>query len=245
MKTIRLLILSILLLSMPLSCSKQVKQEEAYNPERYLSRADELINNKEYEEARKLLFELKNRDQTRNYAPLAQLKIADSYIRDGDYDAGIEEFRKFIEQYPDSQYASQAQYQIAMAYFNQIEAPDKGAGAAQKALEEFQKLKVLYPRNPYREVIDIRIEKSKNTIADYEFIVGHFYFKKDSFRAALGRFEGLLKRFPDYKRADETLYLIGLSYKGLKELDKARDAFKELIQRFPNSPFTEKAKKEL
>lgn len=244
MKTLWLLIL---LLSVPFSfsCSKQVKQEMAYNPELYLSRADELINSQEYEEARKLLFELKNRDQSRKYAPLAQLKIADSYIRDGDYDAGIEEYRKFIEQYHDSQYASQAQYQIAMAYFNQIEAPDKGAGAAQKALEEFQRLKRLYPRNPYREVIDIRIEKSKNTIADYEFIVGRFYFKKDSYRAALGRFEGLLRRFPDYKKADETLYLIGLSYKGLKELDKAKDVFKELIQRFPNSPFIEKAKKEL
>ncbi len=227
------------------SCSKEVKKEEAYNPDRYLARADELINNKDYEDARKLLFELKNRDQTRKYAPLAQLRIADSYIKDGDFDAGAEEYRKFIEQYPDNQYASHAQYQIAMAYFNQIEAPDKGAGAAKKALREFERLKELYPRNPYREVIDIRIEKSRNTIAESEFLVGHFYFKKESYSAALGRFEGLLRSFPDYKRADETLYFIGLSYRGLKNQQKATEVFRELINRFPQSPFSQKAQKEI
>lgn len=228
-----------------MSCSKGAKKELPYNPEAYLKRADELINDKDYEEGRKLLFELKNRDQTKQYAPLAQLKIADSYIKDGDYDLGAEEYRKFIEQYPDSPYASHAQYQIAMAYYNQIEAPDKGAGAAQKALKEFRRLKELYPRNPYREVIDIRIEKTTNTLADSEFLIGNFYFKKESYKAALGRFEGLLNKYPNYKNADQTLFLIGLSYKGLKEFDKAKSVFRELIEKYPDSKFSERAKKEL
>ncbi|MCX8069023.1 MAG: outer membrane protein assembly factor BamD [Thermodesulfovibrionales bacterium] len=244
MKKIHYIFICLILL-IPIGCSKETKKEIPYNPEAYLKKADELISNKDYEEARKLLFELKNRDQTKQYAPLAQLKIADSYIKDGDYDLGAEEYRKFIEQYPDSPYASHAQYQIAMAYFNQIEAPDKGAGAAQKALKEFQRLKELYPRNPYREVIDIRIEKTINTLADSEFIIGNFYFKKESYRAALGRFEGLLKKYPNYKNADQTLYLIGLSYKNLKERDKARAIFKELIEKYPESKFSERAKKEL
>lgn len=244
-KKIGYLFFILLVLLFVFSCSKVVKQEIPYNPESYITRADKLISDKDYEEARKLLFEVKNRDQSRKYAPIAQLKIADSYIRDGDYDAGIEEYRKFIEHYPDSQYAVDAQYQIAMAYFNQIEAPDRGAGVAQKALKEFQRLKEQYPRNPYREVVDIRIEKSINVIADYEFIVGHFYFKKESYKAALGRFENLLKRFPDYKKADETLYYIGLSYKGLKDSEKAKAVFRELIDRYPKSPLSEKAKKEI
>lgn len=244
-RKVSVFVIAVFLVILPLACSKQTKKEEPYDPERYLKRADELINNKDYEEARKLLFELKNRDQTKRYAPIAQLKIADSYVRDGDYDAGIEEYRKFIEHYPDNQYASYAQYQIAMAYFNQIEAPDRGAGAAKKALAEFERLKQLYPRNPFREVIDIRIEKARDTIAESEFLVGLFYYKKGSYNAALGRFQGLLRQFPEYKRADETLYLIGMSYKGLKDREKAVEAFKGLIDRFPNSPFSQKAKKEL
>lgn len=227
------------------SCSKEVKKEIPYNAETYIANADKLISEKDYEEARKLLFEVKNRDQSKKYAPIAHLKIADSYIRDGDYDTGIEEYRKFIEHYPDSQYAVDAQYQIAMAYFNQIEAPDRGAGAAQKALKEFQRLKELYPRNPYKEIVDIRIDKCRGVIAEYEFIVGKFYFKKESYQAALGRFENLLKRFPDFKKADETLYYIGLSYKGLKDIDKAKAIFRELVEKYPKSILSEKAKKEI
>jgi len=247
MKMTRLLVIIILFIILValLSCGKDAKKGIPYNPEAYLKRADKLINDKDYEEARKLLFELKNRDQTKQYAPIAQLKIADSYIRDGDYNLGAEEYRKFIEQYPDNPYASHAQYQIAMAYFNQIEAPDKGAGAAQKALREFQRLKELYPRNPYREVINIRIEKTLNTLAESEFMIGEFYFKKGSYIAAIGRFEGLLAKYPNYKNTDQTLYLLGISYKSLKKIEKAKTIFKELIQRFPDSRFTERAKKEI
>jgi outer membrane protein assembly factor BamD len=228
------------------SCGgKTVKKEEAFDAEKYMAKADKLIDDKEFEEARKTLLEVKNRDISKNYAPLAQLKTADSYVREGEPDIGIEEYKRFIDLYPDNKYASYAQYQIAMAYFTQIESPDRGSGAAQKALQEFLKLKETYPRNPYREAVDLRIEKCRNVIADGEFLVGRFYYKKDSYDAALNRLEGLLRQFPNYKRADETLLLIGRSYKALKKQDKAKEIFKKLIEQYPNSKFVPEAKKEL
>jgi outer membrane protein assembly factor BamD len=224
---------------------KAVKKEEGFDPVKYLSRADTLINDKEYEEARKVLLEVKNRDNTKKYAPQAQLKIAESYIKDGDIDIGIEEYRKFMELYPDNQYASYAQYQIGMAYFSQIESPDRGSGAAHKALQEFMRLKELYPRNPYREVLELRIEKCKNIIADGEFMVGEFYYKKESYNAAINRLEGLFKQFPDYKRGDEALILLAKAYKAAGINDKARDTFNKLIEKYPSSRFVSEAKKEL
>ncbi len=228
------------------SCGgKVVKKEEDFDPERYLSKADILINDKEYEEARKILLEVKNRETAKKYAPQAQLKIAESYIRDGDIDIGIEEYRKFIELYPDNQYASYAQYQIGMAYFSQIESPDRGSGAAQKALQEFMRLKELYPRNPYREVLELRIEKCRNIIADGELMVGEFYYKKESYNAAINRLEGLLKQFPEYKRGDEALFLLAKAYKLAKIDEKAKEAFNKLIEKYPSSKFAPEAKKEL
>ncbi|MBI3592989.1 MAG: outer membrane protein assembly factor BamD [Nitrospirae bacterium] len=222
---------------------KGLKGDEAFDPEKYLSKADKLLGDKEYEEARKILLEVKNRDTTKKYAPLAQLRIADSYIKDNDIDPGIEEYRKFLEMYPDNQHASYAQYQIAMAYFTQIESPDRGSGAARKALQEFIRLKELFPRNPYREIIALRIEKCLNVIADGEFIVGEFYYKKGSYSAAVARLEGLLKQFPEYKRGDETLLLLGKAYKGLKMEEKAKEAFRKLIERYPSSRLVPEARK--
>ncbi|MBZ0155598.1 MAG: outer membrane protein assembly factor BamD [Alphaproteobacteria bacterium] len=222
-----------------------VKKEEVYDSERYLQRADTLIADKEYDEARKVLLEVKNRDVTKQYAPLAQLKIAESYIRDADLEPGIEEYRKFLDQYPTNQNASYAQYQIAMAYFSQIESSDRGLGAARKALQEFIRLKELFPRNPYREVVELRIEKCRNVIADGEFLVGEYYYKKESYTAAVLRLENLLRQFPDYRRADEALLLLGKAYKALKKNDKAKEAFGKLIEKYPSSKLVSEARKRL
>lgn len=224
---------------------KQVKKDEDFEPEKFLARAAKLADDKDYDEARKVLLEVKNRDLTKKYAPAAQLRIADTYIKDGDPDHGIEEYKKFLDLYPDNRLASYAQYQIAMAYFSQIEAADRGLGAAQKALQEFTRLKETYPRNPYREIVGLRIDKCNKVIADGEFLVGSFYYNKESYEAARRRFEGLLKQFPAYEGMDETLLLLGKSYEALKMKDKARETFKTLIDKYPASKFAKEAGKEV
>jgi outer membrane protein assembly factor BamD len=235
-----------LLVFLVVSCStKAVKPDEAFDAEKSLATGTELIEKKEYDGARKVLLEVKNRDLTKKYAPLAQLKIADSYIKEEEYDSGVEEYRKFLEIYPDHKNASYAQYQIAMAYFVQIESPERGYGGAAKALVEFEKLKRMFPRNPYREVIELRIEKCKNTMADYEFLVAEFYFKKSSYSAAVGRFQQLLTKFPAYKKEPVVLYHIAFCYNKLGNKDKALEYYSRLMEKYPSDDLIKKAKKEV
>ncbi|TAN43079.1 MAG: outer membrane protein assembly factor BamD [Nitrospirae bacterium] len=228
------------------SCGgKKPVKEEVFDPEKQLLLADKQVRDQEYEEARKTLLEVKNRETAKKFAPMAQLKIADSYIKDSEIDLGVEEYRKFLELYPDNQNAPYAQYQIAMAHFSQIEAADRGSGAAQKALYEFRRLKELYPRNPYREAVELRIEKCLNIIAEGEFVVAQYYHKKESYFAAIQRIEGLLKKFPEYRETDEALLLLGKSYKALKNTVKAKEIFKKLTENYPKSKAAAEAKKEL
>ena len=229
------------------SCSGKtaVKPPQKFDPEKTFTSANEQLEKKEYEQARAAFLEVKNRDLTKKYAPLSQLKIADSYIKEEEFELAVSEYQKFLEAYPDHQYASYAQYQIAMVYFNQVESPDRGYGGAAKALEEFEKLKKMFPRNPYKDVIDLKIEQCRNTIAEYEYLVGEFYYKKDSYKAAIGRFEELLKRFPDYKGEAGVLLLTGISYKKLGQKDKASDFLTRLIEKYPNNKLAKDAKKEL
>jgi len=239
--------IALLSLSFLTACAgkKDLVRNEVFDPERHLQQAGNLIDRREYEAARSLLLEVKNRDATGRHAPLAQLKIADSHIKEGDPDIGIEEYRRFLALYPHNRFASHAQYQIAMAYFNQIQSPDRGAGIARRALEEFIRLKKLYPRNPFREAVEIRIEKCRNIIADGEFMVGEFYYRRGSYNAAINRLEGLLLNFPDYFRADETLLLLGRSYKALNMKENARNAFQKLIEKYPTSRFVSEAEREI
>lgn len=222
-----------------------VKPVPPFDAEKSFQKANDLIENKDYAEARKLLLEIKNRDLSKKYAPLAQLRIADSYVKEGETDLAVAEYRRFLEMYPDHRHAAYAQYQIAMTYFNEIEGPERGYGGAAKALAEFEKLKKDFPRNPFRDAIEVRIEKCRNIIADYEFMVGEFYMKKQSFNAAIGRFEGLLKTVPDYKQKERVLLALGIAYKKAGEHEKSEETLKSLLREYPSSPLAAEARKVL
>ncbi len=242
MKTLIKLFILIFVFSLVVSCGgKEAVKKEEFDPVVYLKKADELISKKEYEEARKLLLEIKNRESAKEYAPVAQLKIADSYLKEDEPELAITEYRRFLELYPESTYAPYAQYSIAMAYFRQIESPERGSGTAQKALNEFLKLEKMYPRHPYGEILPLRIQKCRNIIAEGELLIGKFYYKKGSYKAAIGRFEGIVKNYPDFKNLDETLYLLADSYKNLNMIDLAKQYIQLLKEKFPDSHFTKKA----
>lgn len=246
MKKMRLLtLLAFVLIALGCSGKAAVKPAEPFNPEKSFEKANTHIEKKEFDEARKILLELKNRDLSKKYAPLAQLKTADSYVREGEPELAVAEYRRFLDIYPDHMHAPYAQYQIAMVYFNQIESPDRGYSDAQKAITEFEKLKKNYPRNPYKDLIDMRIERCRNIMADYEYLVGEFYLKKESYGAAISRFEGLLKKYPDYKKEDTVMLSLGIAYKKSGEIARAESLLAGLIEKYPSSPLTKEAQKEL
>jgi len=229
------------------ACSSKpaIKPAEEFDAEKSFTRANKLIEDKDYAEARATLLEVKNRDLTKKFAPLAQLRIADAYVREDEPELAVAEYRKFLEMYPDHRHAAYAQYQIAMVYFNQIESPERGYGGAAKALAEFEKLRHDFPRNPYRDLIDLRIEKCRNIMADYEFMVGTFYMNKGTYGAAIDRFEGLLKTYPDYKKPERVLFSLGMAYKKAGLKDKASETLKKVIDKFPTLREAADAKKEL
>ncbi|MBF0590540.1 MAG: outer membrane protein assembly factor BamD [Nitrospirae bacterium] len=213
-----------------LSCSsKDIKPPYTDEKDSY-ERAVKLIEDKKYTDGRDLLTEVINRDRTKTYAPLAQLKIAESYIKDDESTLAIEEYRKFLSSYPDNRYAPNAQYQIAALTFSQIEGADRGYKAAESAIKEFKKLAELYPRNPYRDVIELRLQKCRNVLAEHEFYVGKFYLKKGAFKAAIGRFNTVMEKYSDFTAISEVYYHMAVSYKGLKDKDKAREYFQKVME---------------
>jgi len=235
----------ILLLVILTSCSltKTSKKEPApFDPERAFKEANDLIKEGYYEDARNILEEIRTKDVTGDYAVLARLRIADTYFEDEDYETAITEYEDFLKIYPYHKYAPYAQYRIAMSYFNRIKSVDVSYYFAKKALEEFEKLRTRYPRNPYISIVEGRIRWCKRMLAEYEFYVGKFYFKKGSYSAARNRFEGLLETYPDARIRPDALYYLGLSYKGEGNLDKAREVLQRLIEEFPSINLAVKAR---
>ena len=90
-------------------------------------------------------------------------------------------------------------------------------------------------------------------LGEREFEIGHFYYMRLAYPAAIARLKTLVDRYPLYSGADEALYLLGQSYEGeinavrknprlnevaktrmIEELTKnAAEAYGRIIKRYP------------
>ncbi len=229
--------LALFLILLAFGCANKQTVKPADSPldsEQEFAKANSLMQKKQFDKAREVLLGLRSRDMSGKYAPLAELRIADTYFNQGEYDSAVEGYKKFLDRYPDHMYAPYAQYQIGMSYFQQIQDPERGSGEAKKALMEFERLKSLYPRNPYKQILDLRITRCRDTIAAYEFMVGKFYYHRKAYVGAISRFKEILKSHPEYIKTPEILYLTALSYKKLGDKAKAEEYLARLSTKYPD-----------
>jgi len=109
-----------LLLVIVFSCSKGTKDTSLFEPAEMLKEADVLISKEKYEDARKILEDIRVKDASRKYATLASLRIADTFFEDGSYEEAAVEYETFLNLHTRHRYASYAQFKLAMCYFNRI-----------------------------------------------------------------------------------------------------------------------------
>jgi outer membrane protein assembly factor BamD len=236
--------ISAIVLLFVFACSSKkdvVKQSPQLNIEAEFQQANDKIEKGRFEEAREILKGIKAKDTSGKFATIAQIRIGDTYFKEELYEEASVEYDHFLRVHSYHRYASYAQYKLAMTYFKRIKTVDISYSVAQRALREFNKLLRLYPRNPYVNVVENRIKTCNNILAEYEFYVGSFYFKKGSYKAAAGRFDGIIRDFPNSKKELESLYYLGLSYKNLGEKDKSLQAFTTLIEKYPTTNLSKEA----
>ena len=245
MKNILLLLILFLLLPSCESFKRAATPVEVqygnFDAKGYFYQANELVNAGQLSEAERVLEAIIAQDATKQYEPLARVRLADVYYQKGGYEQAALEYENFLELHPHHEYAALTQYRLAMSYYKQIKNVDTGYELIQKALKEFRKLQTTYPRNPYMEETEQRIQVCLNFLAEFESYVGDFYYKKDSYKAASLRYRGLIYKYPNFKNESEVLLKLGKAYKNIGEQYRAVETFKTIIQRYPNSEHAEEA----
>ena len=227
------------------SCSKGKKDTSFFEPAEMLKEADALISKEQYGKAREILEDIRVKDTSRKFATIARLRIADTFFEDESYEEAAVEYESFLSADTLHRYASYAQFKLAMCYFKRIKSVDVSYSWAKRALDEFEKLQYDYPRNPYLDIAEERIEVCKRVLAEFELYVGRFYFKKGSFNAAVQRFNNILGTYPGSAIEPDALYYIGVSYKNLGQQDKAEAALNSLITKYPAMEISGNAKEVL
>jgi outer membrane protein assembly factor BamD len=172
-------------------------------PEGLYNRAAAEFQDGSYKKSREYFTRLKDEYPLHELAILAELGIADSFFSDKEYIEAEGAYNDFIGMHPTNENIPYAIYQIGICHYNQIGKIDRDQTQTIKARKEFEKLIARFPESKFSAAAEKLLRECKQKIAEQDFYVGQFYFRRKQYQAALKRFESIAREYAN----------IGLDYK--------------------------------
>lgn len=156
---------------------------------------------------------IKDRYPYSKFAIEAELKMADTLYKRELFDEAFDAYSEFERLHPKNASIPYVIYQKCMCYFSQIGTIDRNQSNTLKAKEEFERLVKKFPKTEYANMGRSKIRECYINLAEHELNVGHFYYKKKEYRAAMGRYRYILENYPD----------IGQYHVALQYMSKCRE----------------------
>jgi len=167
-----------------------------------------------------LVDELISKSKNPNFLEVVSLKKAEFQASQGNYSEGVNLYKKFIANYPESKLLPKAYYELGRVY----EAMRRNS----EAVEIYKNLISRYPMSEFAQNALVRLGRLKFNSGEFAEAIEY-----------LGKVETKVKFY------DEVLYLIGLNYLSLGDTANALRKFNEVIDKFPSSDFSDRARVKL
>ena len=159
-----------------------------------------------------------------NGNPIVIRAVDDKYLFDGgviyydlgDYTNALTIFQQLVNDFPDSQYADDAQYYIG--YIN-----EKKLGYYIQALLGYQELINNYPDSSYAD--------------DAQLGIGNCYYVTYDYSHAIEAYQKLIDDYPESSLLSLAQYSIAQSYRKLANYEQAILEFNKVIESYPESDY--------
>ena len=207
----------------------------AQTPEDLFWRANYDFMRGRYEEAREKLRLFVTQFPDNPAVPEARLGIARTYFEEGHYAQARVEYERYLTLHPRHERLDEALYYIGLSYFRQMEKVGRDQTATARAVVAFRKLITEVPGTPYREDAEAKIGIARRRLASQEIAVGLYYMRREKYKAAQGRFQWCLDKYPGTGLEPQALFYLGQAYTDLKEAQKAEEAYRQVLEKYPNS----------
>jgi outer membrane protein assembly factor BamD len=182
------------------------------------------------------------------YLAKAKLAIGDSYYKEGGT-AGLKqaivEYKDFITFFPFLDESANAQMQIAMAHYRQMEKPDRDHNEAVQAEAEFQTFLEKYPSSPLVPQAEQHLREVQEVLAEGNFRVASFYYTRAAYKASGARLLELTNRYPLYSQADQANWMLGQIYEKGEHNEIAARYYSRIVKDYPLSSLAGDAKNKL
>jgi len=218
-------------------------------PDRYLfERGTEALTDERWITAREFFRQLTDTYTQSPYRPAAKLGIGDTYLGEGGAEAlvlAINEFQEFLAFYPTHERSDYAQYQLSMAYFRQMRAPQRDQTETRNTVRELQNFVARYPNSSLMPEARTRLREAQDRLSTSEYEVGLHYYRIRWYPGALDRFQALLKNDPEYTRRDSVYFYMGETLLRMQRETEALPYFEKLAAEFVESEHLEDAQERI
>src|SRR5262245_10417122 len=180
--------------------------------------------------------------------PDAKLAVGDTYLGENTAESlvlGINEFQEFLAFYPTHPRADYAQYQLGMAHFKQMRAPERDQTETRSTIREFDAFVSRYPNSKLLSEVQTKLREARDRLSDSEFLVGRFYYRINWFPGAIERLQTVVKQDPAFTRRDGVYFYLGESLIKANRPKEALPYFEKLIAEFEQSEHLELARKRI
>lgn len=218
------------------ACAKdRALDTSALNEESLFWRANYEFMRGRYEEARERLRLFVTQFPNSPFLPEVRLGIARTYFEEEAYEQARVEYERFLSLHPRHERMDEAMYYIGLSYFRQMERVDRDQTATRRAMMAFNTLLTEVPDTPYKADARERVAFCRRRLAAKEIDIGLFYLNRDAFTAAKARFQRVLDQYADTGLEPKALYHLGEAYRGLKDKEKAQEAYRQVVEKYPDS----------
>ncbi len=240
------LALSGLALTTTLSGCSSTPDIDTSTPEGAYKLAEKYEKDERFEEALVQYSALKNKHPYSKLAAEAELRIADIHFKREEFVESQTAYQVFKEMHPNHGQIDYVTFRLGLSFFNQLPSTiDRDLSVADRAILYFDEVINAYSTSKYVSESKEFKEKALKMLAEKEYYIGNFYFIREHYESALGRFEVLLKTYPQLGLDAKALYGASVSAFKIKDLGKARKYYQQLISEFKNTTEAEKARREI
>ena len=188
-------------------CSDTAKNQIRLPSTELYNQAMVSIEDEYYNEALKNFEILVEEHAGTRLATLAHLKMGDIYFIQSKWEESEISYRQFLLLNRRSHLTPYVLNRlIALNYeknhygvFFKSRDYDRNMEPNRTLIREYQRFYLLFPKSPYLEEVKEYHYRAISDLAEHELNVANYYFYKQAYHSAIGRYLYLLKNYPDFK----------------------------------------------
>jgi len=189
--------------------------------------------------------------RTHQWAADAQLLLAQSYRANEEYLLAANEYTRFSQIYRSDPRVPDAEYELAMTYYDRSPSFRLDQTDTERAIVQFQLFMTRYSDHPLVTDATNRITELRGKLARKQYNTAQLYERREFFEAAAVSYEAVFDRYYDTDWADDALlgamnaYLkyarLSVSSRQEERLLLAEANYDRLLQIFPDSELVKDA----